>query len=106
MNRLTTLLVLFPTVALAQVKNVDWPNVGNDKGGQRYSSLAQINRDNVAMLKVAWTYHTKDAGVGTTIECTPLVINGTMYVTTVRTKLVALNAVTGEELWSYDPYAG
>jgi quinoprotein glucose dehydrogenase len=107
MNRLTALiLLLLPTIAHAQVKNVDWPNVGNDKGGQRYSTLDQINRDNVSTLKVAWTYHTRDAGPGTTIECTPLVISGTMYVTTARTKVVALNAVTGEEIWSYDPYAG
>src|SRR3954447_17292895 len=102
MKFLISLVVLvFPALVLAQVRNVDWANVGNDKGGQRYSSLAQINRDNVSTLKVAWIYHTKDAGKGTTIECTPLVINGMMYVTTVRTKVVALNAVTGEEMWAY-----
>jgi len=87
-------------------KNVDWPNVGNDKGGTRYSRLDQINRNNVGQLDVAWVYHTKDAGPGTTIECTPLVIDGVMYVTTVKTKVVALDAASGKEIWQYDPYAG
>ena len=84
----------------------DWPNVGNDKGGTRFSTLDQINRDNVGKLKVAWTYHTGDAGAGTTIECTPLVVGGVMYVTTVRTRVVALDAAAGKEKWSFDPYGG
>src|SRR5258706_3849491 len=91
-------------LCLAQPANVNWPNVGNDKGGQRCSTLDQINRDNVATLAVAWTYHTKDAADGTTIECTPIVIDGVMYVTTVRTRVAALDAATGRELWSFDPY--
>src|SRR3954454_6077019 len=84
--------------------SADWPNVGNDKGGTRYSTLDQINRDNVGKLKVAWTYHTGDAGPATTIECTPLVVDGVMYVTTVKTKVVALDAATGQKRWSFDPY--
>jgi quinoprotein glucose dehydrogenase len=72
----------------------------------RYSPLDQVNRDNVSGLKIAWTYHTKDAAEGTTIECTPIVIDGVMYVTTVRTRVVALDAATGRELWTFDPYAG
>jgi quinoprotein glucose dehydrogenase len=82
----------------------DWPNPGNDKAGTRYSTLDQINRDNVTRLQVAWTYHTKDAAEGTTIECTPLVIDGVAYVTTVRTRIAALDAATGKEIWSFDPY--
>ncbi len=87
--------------------SVDWPNVGNDKGGARYSELDQINRDNVGRLEVAWTYHTGDAdpAKGTTIECTPVVVDGVMYITTVKTKVVALDAATGKELWAFDPYA-
>jgi quinoprotein glucose dehydrogenase len=83
----------------------DWPAVGGDKGGLRYSSLDQINRRNVSQLKVAWTYHTGDAGKATTIECTPLVIGGIMYVTTAASKVVALDAATCTERWKYDPYA-
>lgn len=100
---LCSLALLHPAV-WAQT---DWPNVGNDKGAMRYSPLKQINRDNVKNLKVAWTYHTGDAGAGdsTTIECTPIVIGGVMYLTTVKAKVVALDAATGREIWKFDPFA-
>jgi quinoprotein glucose dehydrogenase len=102
MIRPTSLVLLFSaTFAFAQT---DWRNVFNDKGGQRYSTLDQVNRDNVSKLAVAWTYHTRDAADGTTIECTPIVIDGVMYVTTVRTRVAALDAATGVERWSFDPY--
>src|SRR6266704_1800563 len=100
------LLILLSVAYPAFAQNADWPSVGNDKGGMRYAVVDQINRDNVAKLQVAWTYHTRDAGEGTTIECTPIVIDGVMYVTTVKTKVIALNAATGQEIWAFDPYAG
>src|SRR4051812_24682566 len=98
------LLLLGAGPALAQ--DVDWPNVGNDKGGMRHSPLDQIDPRNVARLAVAWTYRTGDAGPGssTTIECTPIVVEGRMFVTTARTKVVALDPATGEEIWRFDPY--
>jgi quinoprotein glucose dehydrogenase len=89
----------------ARGENVDWPNAGNDKAGTRFSELKQINTQNVKQLTVAWTYNTGDSGPGTTIECTPLVIDGVMYVTTVKTKVLALNAATGKPIWSFDPDA-
>ena len=85
--------------------DIDWPQVGNDSGGRRCSDLRQINKDNVRKLQVAWVYHTRDAGEKTTIECTPIVIGGVMYITTARTKIVALNAATGQEIWQFDPYS-
>src|SRR5206468_1279086 len=54
----------------------------------------------------AWTYHTGDAAKGTTIECTPIVIERVMFLTTAGSKVVALDAANGCELWKYDPYAG
>ncbi len=84
----------------------DWLNVGNDKGGMRYSTLKQIDRTNVAQLKVAWTYHGGDASPGSTIECTPVVVDSVMYVTTPGLKIVALNAATGSEIWKYNTHAG
>jgi len=85
--------------------SADWPNVGNDKGAMRYSPLRQINRDSVRNLKVAWIYHTgdHDPAANTTIECTPIVVDGVMYLTTAQIKIVALDAATGRELWKYDP---
>ena len=84
----------------------DWLNVGNDKGGMRFSTLKQIDRSNVAQLEVAWTYHCADSSPGSTIECTPVVVEGIMYVTTPGLKVVALDAATGREIWKYNPHSG
>src|SRR5688500_9416842 len=104
MNRAPLAALLLVISSTVHAQSPDWPNPGNDEGGMRYSELDQINRDNVTRLKVAWTYHTKDAAEGTTIECTPLVIDGVAYITTVRTRVAALDAATGNQIWSFDPY--
>jgi quinoprotein glucose dehydrogenase len=95
-----------PPSAAAGIPAGDWPVVGRDPGGSRHSPLRQINRDNAASLRVAWTYRVDDADPArnTTIECTPVVVDGVAYITTVRTKVVALDAATGKELWRFDPY--
>ena len=93
-------------VTISLGKNQDWPAVGGDKGGSRYSTLNQINCHNVNTLQVAWTYHTGDARNDTTIECTPIVIGGAMYLTTAMSKVVALDADTGCQRWKFDPYDG
>jgi glucose dehydrogenase len=87
----------------------EWPHYGNDLGGTKYSPLDQINRENVKALAVAWTYHTGDVSDGSvylvrsSFECTPLVSNGVMYLTTPFSRLIALEAETGKPLWSFDP---
>lgn len=84
----------------------NWLAVGGDRGAQRYSELNEINRENVAKLEVAWTYHTGELNRQRkkTIECTPVIVDGTMYITTGHLRVVALNAATGDELWSFDPF--
>ena len=59
-------------------------------------------------LKVAWVHKTGDANVrpATAIECTPIVVNGVMYLSTARVQLQALNAATGALLWSFNPGEG
>jgi quinoprotein glucose dehydrogenase len=71
----------------------------------RFSTLRQIDRGNVGRLHVAWVYHTGDADPphNSTIECTPVVIDGVMYVTTAQTAVAALNAATGKEIWHFAP---
>jgi quinoprotein glucose dehydrogenase len=71
----------------------------------RYSSLDQINRENVRRLEPIWTYHTGEleGRPGKTIECTPIVIDGVMYITTGYLRVVALDGATGKELWQFDP---
>ena len=87
--------------------SVNWAEVGNDKGGMRYSLLTQINKSNVKSLKPAWVFHGGDAAQGgSTIECTPIVVDGVMYLTTVKLSVVALDAATGKEIWRFDSKAG
>lgn len=87
----------------------EWPSYSNDPGGSKYSPLEQINRNNVAHLKVAWTYHTGDVSNGKTLisrsafEATPLVVDGVMYFTTPFDRLIALDPETGKQLWTFDP---
>ncbi len=86
--------------------SADWPGVGNDPGRMRYSALDRIDRDNVARLRPAWTFHTGELaadGSGKTIECTPIVVDGTMYISTALLKVIALDAATGAERWRFDP---
>jgi quinoprotein glucose dehydrogenase len=86
----------------------DWPVYGGDFAGTKYSALTQINRDNVRQLKPAWIYRCDDMRKDppTTIECNPLVVDGRVYLTTPGLKLVSLDAVTGRELWRFDPWNG
>ncbi|MCC2667761.1 MAG: gcd [Armatimonadetes bacterium] len=113
---LVTAAVIAMAVSTAQAgkervggSGVDWTATGGDRGGTRYSTLDQIDRDSVRRLQLAWTYHTGDAdpAKSTNIECTPVVIDGVMYLTTCnpRIKVAALDAATGRELWKYDPFA-
>ena len=102
---LSTLLVFSLQAGAQAPRTVDWPGVGNDPGCMRYSPLDQIHRENVARLKPVWTYRTgelKDRA-GKTIECTPIVIDGVMYVTTGYLRVVALDAALGKEIWQFDP---
>ena len=94
-------------VAADRTPSVDWQNVRGDAGGMRHSPLTQISRENVKQLQVAWTYHTGDGrpGRSSTIECTPIVVDGVMYITTVKSKVVALDAATGQAKWTFDPYS-
>jgi quinoprotein glucose dehydrogenase len=86
----------------------NWEHYGGDEGASRYSPLSRLTRSNVARLKPAWTHACGDAmqRPATTIECTPLVVDGVMYLTSARLQVRALNAATGEPKWNYNPLAG
>ncbi|OUY05664.1 membrane-bound PQQ-dependent dehydrogenase, glucose/quinate/shikimate family [Acinetobacter populi] len=89
-----------------QVDGNDWPAWGRDTLGNRFAQFTQINRDNVKDLKVAWTYRTGDLAVdGAEYQVTPLKIDNTMYLCTPLNKVIALDPVTGQEKWRFDPQA-
>lgn len=102
----------------------EWRTYGQDSGSNRFSPLMEINSHNVGRLKVAWVYHMKPEGDEVnspfggahpdpairaryapdrfrSSTLTPLVVNGTMYVTTPYGRVAAINPSTGEEIWNY-----
>lgn len=85
----------------------DWPITGGDPGNTRFSPLDQINRDNVARLRLAWTYHTGDLpqAAPSEIQATPIVVDGVLYATTPALAVIALRAKQGKLLWRFDPFA-
>ena len=85
----------------------DWQTYGRDAGGERFSPLDAIRRENVATLQIAWTYRTGDsyqpqAGRPTAFEATPVYIDGTLYLSTPLGRVIALDPVTGKEKWAFD----
>ncbi len=103
------LLVLFLPLALSAQNAKDyrgWPAFGGGPGNIHYSSLKQITPANVNQLKVAWVYDTKDAYNGSDLQANPIVVNGIMYTTTPKLRLVALDAATGQLKWSFDGLRG
>ncbi|MBL8212984.1 MAG: pyrroloquinoline quinone-dependent dehydrogenase [Bryobacterales bacterium] len=87
----------------------DWRYYAGDAGGQKYSRLKQINKGNVAQLKLAWRFPTGDVSDGSALpirsafEATPLMVDGTLYFTTAFNRLIALDPETGKQKWAFDP---
>jgi glucose dehydrogenase len=77
----------------------NWTSFGQDEGGTKFSTLAQINTSNVKGLTRAWTFHTGDKSGF--FESTPLVIDGVMYFSAAN-GVYALDGVTGQQLWKYE----
>jgi quinoprotein glucose dehydrogenase len=84
--------------------NGEWPHWGGDLGSTKYSSLDQINRDNVKNLKVAWRWKADNYSQRAiyNMEATPLMVGGVLYTTVgMRPGVVAIDGATGETLWFY-----
>jgi quinoprotein glucose dehydrogenase len=101
------LLVLLASCGRPQesLRSSDWVYAGGVES-LRYSGLAQITRDNVKQLRVAWTFDTGDAYPGSEMQCNPIIVDGVFYATTPKVNVVALDAVTGEMRWRFDPHQG
>ncbi len=84
--------------AFAAQDQSDWSLYGNGLHNQRFSPLAQINRGNVADLALAWRYET---GIKASFQTSPIVVDRVMYFSTPFNHIVALDAVTGKEIWRY-----
>lgn len=109
-----SVFILMSVTANAQ----EWPSYGGDNGSRKYSPLDQINAGNVGNLAIAWTWDSVDnetvaanlaagnnSAVPAAYKATPLVVDGVMYVSTSFGRIVALDATSGEQRWSFDTRA-
>jgi quinoprotein glucose dehydrogenase len=102
------LMGAFIAIAFSCDKKTDysgWSNYAGSKDGNRYSSNEQITIENVSQLEVVWTFASgdKDPDNRSQNQCNPIMVDGTLYGTTPRLQLFALNAATGETKWIFDP---
>ena len=110
--------LLFALVLSPRIVAQDWPSYGGDNGSQKYSILDQIDADNVSELEVAWEWESVDnptvtanletgnnRAVPAAYKATPIVVDGVMYVSTSFGRIVALDAFSGEQKWSFDTAA-
>ncbi|MCR9258906.1 MAG: PQQ-binding-like beta-propeller repeat protein [Pseudomonadaceae bacterium] len=77
-----------------------WSAYGGS-GGRKYAPLERINRDNVAELQLTWTYRTGDTE--DVFQSTPVLSEGRLLFCSPFNKVVALDPLTGNELWTFDP---
>ena len=103
------LSLLFGLIVVLPAQEVGWIANGRDVQGTRYLPGAEITRENVDRLRVAWTYRTgeTEARFATkkpaAFEATPLVVDDTMYIGTPLGRVIALDPATGRERWVFDP---
>ena len=103
------ILLLFAALdGRARTRAGEWRSYGHDPGGSRYSPLNQITRDNVARLAPAWIYRHGEpvpapGREGPAFESTPLMIGDLLYFTSPRGRVIALDAESGAERWTFDP---
>ncbi|MEO8201443.1 MAG: pyrroloquinoline quinone-dependent dehydrogenase [Gemmatimonadota bacterium] len=110
-----THLVLLATILLplellnaqdTTARHVEWSAYGRDASGTRFAPIGDITPQNVTRLRLAWTYHTGETGSPgdprTSFEATPLMVDSTLYLSTPRGRVIALDPATGLERWSFD----
>ncbi len=90
--------VTFDRILHSNQEPQNWLTYAGAVNGQRYSPLTQITPDNVKNLEMKWAFQARSLEK---FESTPLVVDGTMYLTQAPNDVVALDAVTGEIKWIY-----
>ena len=99
-------------VAGCRLPVAGWSETTGGKGGGQYSPLTQIDKNNVNRLSIAWTWESPDFYSGeqvlgphstSNVEATPIIAGDKMVLCTPLHRVVALDPITGKELWNYDP---
>jgi len=101
-SSITSIIILSCTSKPAKTYDT-WGVYGGNKENNHYSSLTQIDTNNVTQLQVAWEYHTHDSDKATQIQVNPIMVDDVLYGVSPKLKLFALNAATGKEIWKFDP---
>lgn len=96
-------LFIFSQMASGQAGHATWSDYGGAADSAQFSALTQFTRLNVNQLEVAWSY---PIGENKRYFFSPLIVDDLMYVMGKGSSLVALSAVTGREVWTYQPPAG
>jgi quinoprotein glucose dehydrogenase len=83
-----------------------WSHYKGSPENIHYSSLTEIDTSNVKNLQVAWIYHTGDADTvhNSQIQCNPIIVDSVLYGTSPQMKLFAVDAITGEQKWVFNPF--
>lgn len=94
--------LVLPEKPQATGSGKDWAEYLGGPDRNHYSSLKQIRPANVAQLKMAWQYHTRDTGQ---TQCNPIIVDGILYGMTAATQPFAVDAATGRERWKREATA-
>lgn len=99
------LFLLLYSCSTSEKKYTSWEKYKGSDEGLNYSSLDQVDTNNVKQLQLAWEYHAGDADTANSsqIQCNPVIIDGILYGTTPQMKLFAVDAATGKEKWKFNP---
>jgi quinoprotein glucose dehydrogenase len=99
MLRLLPLFLIAAGLHAADLRSfATWGQYLGGADSSQYSSLKQVNKNNVAQLEIAWTYRTGD---NNQYLFNPIVVDNVIYVQAKNNSLVALDAATGKELWAH-----
>jgi alcohol dehydrogenase (cytochrome c) len=90
--------VPYDRIRLANGEPGNWLSYSRDYTGQRYSPLDQIHTGNASKLRMAWIRQVHELE---SVETSPIVVDGTMFITTPPNTVEAIDAATGRVLWSY-----
>lgn len=89
-----------PRLLKAATDPANWLTHGGDYAEQRFSALDGINTGNVGRLSLAWSL---DLESNRGLEATPLIVDGVLYTSMAWSKVAAVDAATGRQLWFFDP---
>jgi len=110
-KKYTILLLLFVFFLYTGCNNQNrtWSAYKADAASSSYSVLKQVNKDNVHLLQLAWTFNPNDAALGSRFgasQSNPIIIDGIMYTASARHRIYAIQAGNGKQIWSFDPFNG